>query len=45
MEYLGKVAMSDTDYITMVHYIEAGTEIDDIDKECEISKVSGYRKK
>ena len=32
VEYLGKVAMSFTDYKTMVHHIEAGTEIDDVDK-------------
>ena len=25
VEYLGKVAMTDKDYITMVHHIEAGT--------------------
>ena len=43
MEYLGKFAMTDKDYITMVHHIEAGTEIDDIDKECELSKFHNYK--
>ena len=42
MEYLGKVAMSETDYITMVHHIEAGTELDDIDKECELSNFHNF---
>ena len=43
VEYLGKVAMSDTDYITMVHHIEAGTEINDVDKECELSKFHNFK--
>ena len=43
VEYLGKVAMSDKDYITMVHHIEAGTEIDDIDKECELSNFHNFK--
>ena len=29
VEYLGEVAMTDSDYITMVHHLEAGTEIND----------------
>ena len=32
VEHLGKVAMSDADYINIVHNIESGTEIEDIDK-------------
>ena len=43
VEYLGKVAMTDKDYITMVHHIEAGTEIDDIDKECELSNFHNFK--
>ena len=43
VEHLGNVAMSDRDYITMVHHLEAGTEIDDIDKECELSTFRNYR--
>ena len=35
--------MTDSDYITMVHHLEAGTEIDDIDKECELSKCHNYK--
>ena len=43
MEYLGEVAMTDRDYITIVHHLEAGTEIGDIDKECELSKCHNYK--
>ena len=43
VEYLGKVAMTDKDYITMVHHIEAGTEIDDIDKDCELSNFHNFK--
>ena len=43
VEYLGKVAMTDKDYITMVHHTEAGTEIDDIDKECELSNFHNFK--
>ena len=32
-----------SDYITMVHHIEAGTEIDDIDKECELSNFHNFK--
>ena len=32
VEHLGNVAMSDRDYITMVHHLEAETEMGDIDK-------------
>ena len=39
---MGKVAMSDNDYINKVHNIESGTEIDDIDKECELSKLPNF---
>ena len=35
--------MSDRDYITMVHHLEAGTEMGDIDKECELSKFHNYK--
>ena len=45
VEYLGEVAMTDSDYITMVHHLEAGTEIKDIDKECELSKCHNYKDK
>ena len=42
VEYLGKVAMFDKDYINIVHHIESGTEIYDIDKECELSKLHNF---
>ena len=32
VEYLGKVAMSDPDYINIVHHIESGTQIIDVAK-------------
>jgi len=43
VEFLGEVAMTDSDYITMVHHLEAGTEIKNIDKECELSKCHNYK--
>ena len=43
VEHLGNVAMSDRDYITMVHHIEAGTDMAEIDKECELSKLHNYK--
>ena len=43
VEHLGNVAMSDRDYITMVHHIEAGTDMSEIDKECELSKLHNYK--
>ena len=39
---MGNVAMSDKDYLTMIHHIEAGTDISEIDKECELSKLHNY---
>ena len=45
VEHLGKVAMSDPDYINIVHHIESGTEIDDIDKECELSKLHNFKER
>ena len=42
VEHLGNVAMSDKDYLTMIHHIEAGTDISEIDKECELSKLHNY---
>ena len=43
VEHVGNVAMSDRDYITMVHHIEAGTDISEIDKECELSRLHNYK--
>ena len=44
MEHLGKVAMTDADYINIIHNIESGTEFKDIDKECELSKLHNFQK-
>merc|ERR1712105_457411 len=43
VEYLGEVAMRDSDYLAMVHHIEAGTDIKDINKDCELSKCHNYK--
>ena len=43
MEHLGKVAMTDQDYISIIHNIESGTEFKDIDKECELSKFHNFQ--
>ena len=43
VEYLGEVAMSDNEYITMVHHLEAGTDIKNISKTCELSKCHNYK--
>ena len=42
VEYLGNVAMSDPDYINIVHHIKSGTEIDDVDKDCELTKLHNF---
>merc|ERR1711888_416751 len=43
VKYLGEVAMTDSDYLTMVHHLEAGTDIKDINKDCELSKCHNYK--
>ena len=43
MEHLGKEAMTDADYINIIHNIESGTEFKDIDKECELSKLHNFQ--
>ena len=43
VEYLGEVAMTDSEYITMVHHLEAGTDIRDISKTCELRKCHNYK--
>ena len=45
VEFLGEVAMSDSDYLTMVHHLEAGTDIKNISKDCELSKCHNYKDK
>ena len=43
VEHLGKVAMTDQDYISIIHNIESGTEFKNIDKECELSKFHNFQ--
>ena len=43
VEHLGKVAMTDQDYISIIHNIESGTAFKDIDKECELSKFHNFQ--
>merc|ERR1711936_1384249 len=43
VEYLGEVAIRDSDYLAMVHHLEAGTDIKDINKDCELSKCHNYK--
>ena len=35
--------MSDNEYLTMVHHIEAGTDIRDISNDCELKKCHNYK--
>ena len=35
--------MTDSEYITMVHHLEAGTDIKNINKNCELSKCHNYK--
>ena len=35
--------MSDRDYLVMVHHLEAGTDIKNISKDCELSKCHNYK--
>ena len=43
VEPLGKVAMTDPDYINMIHHVEVGTDREDIDQECELSKLHNWQ--
>merc|ERR1712030_90622 len=36
------VPASDNEYVTMVHHLEAGTEIQNISKDCELRKCHSY---
>ena len=42
VEHLGNVAMSDEDYLSMIHHIEAGSDISEISKECELSRLHNH---
>ena len=41
VQRLATAAMEDTDYITMIHHIEASTEPRDMPKDCELADLSG----
>merc|ERR1712002_569288 len=43
VDYLGEVAMSNNEYITMVHHLEAGTDIKDISNDSELKKCHNYK--
>ena len=43
VEHLGKVAMTDQDYINIIHNIESGTEFKSVDKECELAKFHNFQ--
>ena len=43
VDFLGEVAMGDNEYLTMVHHIEAGTDIKDISTDCELQKCHNYK--
>ena len=42
VEHPGNVAMSDTDYLNMIHHIEAGTDISEIDRDCKLSMLHNH---
>ena len=42
VEHLGNVAMSDNDYLSMIHHIEAGSDISEISQECELSRLHNH---
>ena len=42
VEYLGNVAMTDADYLSMIHHLEAGSEKEEISKECELSSMHNH---
>merc|ERR1711888_277460 len=42
VEHLGNVAMSDEDYLTMIHHLEAGSDKEEISKDCELSVMHNH---
>ena len=42
VEHLGIVAMTDQDYVNMIHNIESGTDFKNVDKECERATKFSY---
>merc|ERR1712215_124110 len=42
VEYLGNVEMSDADYLSMIHHLEAGSKKEEISKECELSSMHNH---
>ena len=43
VEHLGKMVMTDPDYINMIHHVEDGTDREDVDQECELSKLHNWQ--
>ena len=43
VEHLKKVAMTDQDYVNMIHNLEAGTDMKNVDEECELSKFHNWQ--
>ena len=43
VEHLGIVAMTDQDYVNMIHNIESGTDFKNVDKECELAKFHHFQ--
>ena len=43
VEHLGNVAMTDPDYINMVHHVEVGTAREDIHQDCELSELHNWQ--
>ena len=43
VEHLGIVAMTDQDYVNMIHNIESGTDFKNVDKECELAKFHNFQ--
>ena len=43
VEHLGNVAMTDPDYINMVHHVEMGTAREDIHQDCELSELHNWQ--
>ena len=35
--------MTDPDYINMIHHVEVGTDREDVDQECELSKLHNWQ--
>ena len=45
VELLGKVAMTNQDYVNLIHNLESCTDFKNVDKECELSKLHNWQNK